>query len=76
MIPICFAVQGSSLADPNVGLVGPAFLLFSNIKIFGIMFLLLTVDGTTRRFEMDEAAAALAVLTALKRPDVHLEVHR
>ena len=38
------------------------------------MFLLLTVDGTT--LEMDEAAAALAVLTALNRPDVHLEVHR
>ena len=40
------------------------------------MFLLLTVDGTTRRFEMDDAAAAMAVLTSLNRPDVHLEVHR
>ena len=40
------------------------------------MFLLLTVDGTTRRFEMDEAAEAMSVWTSLKRADVHLIVHR
>ena len=40
------------------------------------MFLLMTVDGTTTRFEMDEAAEAMSILTSLNRPDVHIEVHR